>query len=97
MTSIETQEDNAKNRDVTLNIRARRAQRDLIDEAAALLGTSRSDFMLSVACRNAEEVLLEKRVFALNEVDFNRFEQLLDAPLSENPGLQALLKVKTPW
>ena len=93
----ETQEDSLKNRDVTLNIRARKAQRDLIDEAAALLGTSRSDFMLSAACRNAEEVLLEKRVFSLNEEDFKRFEQMLDTPLSDNPGLKALLEVKTPW
>ena len=51
MIPTEIQEENTKNRDVTLNIRARRSQRDLIDEAAALLGTSRSDFMLSVACK----------------------------------------------
>ncbi len=93
----ETQEAQAKNRDVTLNIRARRAQRDLIDEAAALLGTSRSDFMLSAACRSAEEVFLEKRVFALNAEEFKRFEEMLDTSPSENPGLKALLKVKTPW
>ena len=93
----ETQEEKAKNRDVTLNIRARKAQRDLIDEAAALMGTSRSDFMLSAACRNAEDVLLEKRVFSLSEEDFKRFEQMLDTPPSDNPGLKALLDVKTPW
>jgi len=87
----------AKNRDVTLNIRARSMQRELIDEAAALLGISRSDFMLSVACRNAENVLLEKRVFALNKEDFKHFEQMLDSSPSDNPGLQALLKVQVPW
>lgn len=92
-----TQGKKVKNRDVTLNIRARRAQRDLIDEAAALSGTSRSDFMLSAACRNAEEVLLEKRVFSLSEEDFKQFEKMLDTPPSDNPGLKALLDVKTPW
>ncbi len=97
MISTETPHENTKNRDVTLNIRARRTQRDLIDEAAALLGTSRSDFMLSSACRNAEEVLLEKRVFALSEDDFKRFNQMLDMPPSDNPGLKALLALKTPW
>jgi uncharacterized protein (DUF1778 family) len=97
MRPTKKEEDNAQNRDVTLNIRARRAQRDLIDEAAALLGTSRSDFMLSAACRSAEEVLLEKRVFALSAEDFKRFEELLDMPPSENPGLKALLNVKAPW
>jgi len=97
MSPTEIQEDNTKTRDVTLNIRARSAQRDLIDEAAALLGTSRSEFMLSAACRNAEEVLLEKRVFALSKEDFKLFEQMLDIPPSDNPGLKALFKVKTPW
>ena len=92
-----TQGKKVKNRDVTLNIRARRAQRDLIDEAAALSGTSRSDFMLSAACRNAEEVLLEKRVFSLSEEDFKQFEKMLDTPPSDNPRLKALLDVKTPW
>ena len=92
-----TQGKKVKNRDVTLNIRARRAQRDLIDEAATLSGTSRSDFMLSAACRNAEEVLLEKRVFSLSEEDFKQFEKMLDTPPSDNPRLKALLDVKTPW
>lgn len=91
------QETQAKNRDVTLNIRARRAQRELIDEAAALLGTSRSDFMLSAACRSAEEVFLEKRVFTLNAEEFRRFEEMLDMPPADNPGLSALLKIKAPW
>ena len=97
MTLLVSQEEKVKNRDVTLNIRARRAQRDLIDEAAELLGTSRSDFMLSAACRNAEEVLLEKRDFSLSEEDFKQFEKMLDTPLSDNPGLKALLDTKTPW
>lgn len=93
----ETKEEKTKNRDVTLNIRAHREQRDLIDEAAALLGTSRSDFMLSAACRTAEEVFLEKRVFALSAEDFKQFDKMLDMPPSENPGLKALLEVKSPW
>lgn len=97
MIPTETQEENTQNRDVTLNIRARRAQRDLIDEAAALLGTSRSDFMLSAACRDAEEVLLDKRVFTLSEEDFKLFNQMLDAPPSDNPRLKALFEIKTPW
>ncbi len=47
----------ASRRDVTINIHARQRQRDLIDEAAAVLGKNRSDFMLETACREAESVL----------------------------------------
>ena len=92
-----TQGKKVKKKDVTLNIRALRAQRDLIDEAAALSGTSRSDFMLSAACRYAEDILLEKHVFSLSDADFKRFEKMLDTPPSVNSGLKTLLDVKTPW
>lgn len=37
-------------RDAAINLRARPEQRDLIDQAAQLLGKNRSDFMLEVAC-----------------------------------------------
>ena len=45
---------------VTISIRAKAGQRDLIDQAADRLGRSRSDFMLEAACRQAENVLLDQ-------------------------------------
>ncbi|MFM8706480.1 MAG: DUF1778 domain-containing protein, partial [Planctomycetia bacterium] len=41
--------------DVSINIRAQKRQRDLIDQAADRLGRSRSEFMLDAACREAED------------------------------------------
>ena len=38
-------------RDVTINLRANRSQRAVIDRAAETLGKNRSDFMLEAACR----------------------------------------------
>ena len=40
---------------VSINIRAKARQRDLIDRAAERLGRSRSDFMREAACREAED------------------------------------------
>jgi len=37
----------------------------MIDHAAETLGKSRSDFMLELACREAEAVLLDRRFFQL--------------------------------
>ncbi|MEI2713951.1 MAG: DUF1778 domain-containing protein [Nocardioides sp.] len=51
---------------VTISIRAKAGQRDLIDQAADRLGRSRSDFMLEAACRQAEDVLLDQTYFALD-------------------------------
>ena len=36
--------------DTPINLRARAEQRELIDQAAELLGKNRSDFMLDAAC-----------------------------------------------
>ncbi|BBA33486.1 uncharacterized protein sS8_1527 [Methylocaldum marinum] len=84
-------------RNVMINIRARTTQRDLIDKAADALGKNRSDFMLEAACREAENVLLERRYFTLSEEQFEAFTALLDAPPATNEKLRQLLATKLPW
>lgn len=84
-------------RDININIRAKRAQRELIDQAAELLGKSRSDFMLEAACRMAEDLLLDQCQFTLDEEAFKRFQALLDAPPGENPKLKKLMATPAPW
>jgi uncharacterized protein (DUF1778 family) len=97
MTETTQTQERPQTRSANINIRARHQQRDLIDQAAALLGKTRSDFVLETACREAQEVLLERRVFHLDAETFQAFQALLDAPPSENPGLQRLLNAKAPW
>lgn len=84
-------------RDAAINLRALPQQRDLIDQAANLLGKNRSDFMLEAACDKAQAVLLNQVFFSLDDVKFRQFTALLDAPVSPNPGLERLLAVKSPW
>ncbi|MBW4513094.1 MAG: DUF1778 domain-containing protein [Scytonematopsis contorta HA4267-MV1] len=86
-----------QNRDVTINIRAHQRQRDLIDSAAEALGKNRSDFMLEAACREAEGVLLDRRLFILDDEKFQQFMELLDAPPSANEALRKMLTTKAPW
>ncbi|MDX8129981.1 DUF1778 domain-containing protein [Methylomonas sp. OY6] len=97
MQPIEPTESGSPIRDININIRAQRRQRDLIDQAAELLGKSRTDFMLETACREAEDVLLDQRVFTLDAAAFQKFQALLDAPPSENPKLRKLMATKAPW
>jgi uncharacterized protein (DUF1778 family) len=97
MPSPEAQETGSQTRDININIRAKRTQRDLIDQAAEILGKTRSDFMLETACREAEDVLLDQRVFVLDAEAFAKFQALLDAPPADNPRLRALLATKAPW
>lgn len=84
-------------RDAAINLRARPEQRDLIDQAARLLGKNRSDFMLEAACDKAQSVLLDQVFFKLDAEELRRFNRLLDAPPTRNPGLERLLAVKAPW
>jgi uncharacterized protein (DUF1778 family) len=86
-----------RTRDVTINIRVQQMQRDLIDRAAEALGKNRSDFMLETACREAQAVLLERRLFLLDDDKFQQFLALLDAPPKANDKLRALLTTKAPW
>lgn len=84
-------------RDATINLRALPEQRDLIDQAASLLGKNRSDFMLEAACDRAQAVVLDQVFFSLDTDKFKQFTALLDAPPTPNPGLERLMTVKAPW
>jgi uncharacterized protein (DUF1778 family) len=86
-----------KNRDETINLRASRHQKALIDRAADALGRNRSDFMLETACREAEAILLDRCYFALSREEFKRFTSMLDKPPVSNAKLRRLLKTKAPW
>src|SRR4051794_23551501 len=52
--------------EVTIQLRAPSQMRDLIDRAAQTVGKSRSGFMLDCAWREAQNVLLDKSVVALD-------------------------------
>ena len=84
-------------RDVTINLRANRKQRAVIDRAAETLGKNRSDFMLEAACREAEAVLLDQRYLQLDEKEFKKFAAALDKPPAGNPRLRRLLSTKAAW
>ena len=88
-----------KSRNAPINLRAQPTQRQLIDKAASLMGKSRSDFMLEVACREAMDVLLDQRLFLLNEEQFQAFESALSTPLpaDNQKRIQKLLDKKAPW
>jgi uncharacterized protein (DUF1778 family) len=81
----------------TINIRVEPNQRDVIDRAAKVLGKDRSAFMLDIAYREAERVLLDRRLFALNEAAYDEFVAALDAQPADNPRLRQLLRTPAPW
>lgn len=84
-------------RDVTINVRASAHVRDLIDRAAAAAGTTRSDFMLESARARAEDVLLDRTLFALDGRRYAAFVKCLDEAPTPTKRLRRLLSEKAPW
>ena len=93
----DTRTRNRAQREVTINLRASRKQRLLIDQAADALGRTRSDFMLDASCREAESVLLDQRYLTLDAEVFEEFTAMLDSEPAANPRLRRLLAGKAPW
>jgi len=87
----------ANTRETTINLRAPAAQRAMIDQAAQVQGKTRTDFMLEAAYEKAQQVLLDRTVFALDAKTFTRFVELLDAPIKTDKALNRLLAKRAPW
>ncbi len=97
MSPSELEDSSRQTRDVTINIRATQSQRDLIDQAAHIQGKSRSEFMLESAYQKAQDALLERTFFGVDEQKYQEFVTLLDADPRPNVKLQALLTTQSPW
>ena len=95
MSQFHLKENSVELREIKISIRAHKDQRDLIDSAAQRLGKSRSDFMLETACREAESVLTDQRVFNMNKKEWYAFLAALDAPPKSRPRLENLMKERT--
>jgi uncharacterized protein (DUF1778 family) len=84
-------------REANIHIRARPADRDLIDRAAAQLGKSRSEFVIETMRREAQDILLDQTAFDLDAKKWKAFVVELDRPPRDNPRLRALMQRKAPW
>lgn len=81
----------------TINLRIEAGTRQLIDDAAVVLGKTRTEFMVESARREAIDVLLDQRLFALESDRFDSFMDALDNPPSPGPKLRSLLRRVPTW
>ncbi len=84
-------------RTARIGLRATQKQHILIQRAAEILNKSVTEFILDSACRSAENTLLDRRYFLLDEEDWDKFNAALDRPAEIKPGLLKLLEEKAPW
>jgi uncharacterized protein (DUF1778 family) len=84
-------------RTTTINLRVSQITRQLIDSAAAVVGKSRTEFMLESARQQAIDVLLDQRLFVLGASQHDAFIKALDDPPLPNAELKKLLSSQSPW
>lgn len=84
-------------RSEVVNLRIKPTQRDLIDLAANLSEKTRSAFILDAAYQKAQETLLDRRLFYLDDTQWQAFNQALDSYPSDNDKLSNLLNHQAPW
>ncbi len=81
----------------SINLRVESHTRRLIDDAAAVLGKTRTEFMIDSARSLAIDVLLDQRLFALESERYDAFIHALDNPPAPGPKLRALLRRVPAW
>lgn len=81
----------------SINLRIDANVRQLIDEAAAVLGKTRTEFMIDSARRQAVDVLLDQRLFVVDSKRFNDFIHLLDNAPAPGAKLRSLLRRVPAW
>jgi uncharacterized protein (DUF1778 family) len=67
-----------------------------IDRAAALQGSTRSEFVRRSAVVEAEKVLLDQAYFGLDRKSFDFFSKLTSKP-PKGKGYERLIAAKAPW
>ena len=81
----------------SINLRIEASTRRLIDHAAAILGKTRTEFMIESARLQAIDVLLDQRLFQLDAERYDAFVHVLDHPPAPGPKLRSLLRRAPAW
>jgi uncharacterized protein (DUF1778 family) len=87
----------APRKDDAIQIRTSAQTKAMLIRAAAIRGQKLSEFMLDSARRQAEETMLDRRVFFLDPAAHARFLAMLDAPPKPDRELRARMRRSPSW
>lgn len=85
--------------EVNIHLRARVRDKNLIDQAAELTGSNRSQFMMASALKEAKNVLLDQSTLYADARTFQKVMDWMDAEATpaEVAGMKRILQSKTLW
>jgi uncharacterized protein (DUF1778 family) len=87
----------AETRTERVDLRLTPSAKRTLQRAAAASQRSVTEFVLDSALAAAFEALADRRVFELDDAQWAAFMAALDAPVTDNPALRALLARKPAW
>lgn len=97
MAKASTKTSRPTRRESIVNLRMPTPVKDLIDTAAEALGKTRTAFIIESSRAHAENVLLDKRLFALGSAQSLSFMAALDEAPQPNAKLKRLFARKAVW
>jgi uncharacterized protein (DUF1778 family) len=85
--------------EINIHLRARAEDKNIIDQAAGIVGANRSQFMLASALKEAKNILLDQSTIHVSAKEFNAIMDWMDEkPDAENKkGIKRLLQAKPLW
>ncbi|PZN84369.1 MAG: hypothetical protein DM484_02995 [Candidatus Methylumidiphilus alinenensis] len=85
--------------EVNIHLRARAHDRMLIDQAAELLGSNRSQFMMASALKEAKNVILDQTSLYVDNQAFQKILDWLEEPATQEQidGINRLRTTPLPW
>jgi uncharacterized protein (DUF1778 family) len=85
--------------EVNIHLRAKAHDRLLIDQAAELLGSNRSQFMMASALKEAKNVILDQTSYHVDNQTFQKVLDWLDTPATQEQidGMDRLRAIEPPW
>jgi len=86
-----------ENRSERVDLRMTPSAKQTLQHAAAVANKTLTEFLLDRGLEAAYEALADRRVFMLDERQWDEFTAMLDAPPADNPRLRALLARKPAW
>lgn len=86
-----------RKKDDVIQIRASADTKAMIARAADMRGQKLSEFMLDSARKQAEETLLDQRLFLLDDARYDAFVASLDNPPKMSLAAKERLSRRAPW
>ncbi len=78
-----------------IEVRTTPSMKALLQRAATSSHKNVTEFLLEAGITAAEEALVDRRLFRLDDAQWQAFQDVLDRPVVKKPGLARLMNTKS--